>query len=323
MAGLSGKSAWFGIAKQTVKGTAITTPAYKSAFSGGTMGPRHETDRLAETDAARDQGAAFNTSAGVEGSPELYARLNTIGAYLYGVMGTDVVTGTTPNYTHTITPGATLPWWTMWRNVGGAAGLFERYTDCMISSMSIAAEAGQPLTATLGVQGITPERLTTDPAGAVPLDAAVVPSFNQATITLGGTATALIRSFEFGIDNNITPQQTDDFLPYDLGLGQREISLGFDMYFADVSEYSKFHYGGAAGTQISQNIFVTSANLLFTIDANNSLTLDFPSLAYEEFPVEPNTGGDPVVVSARAVGQKATGVTNLVTATLKNTVASY
>lgn len=323
MAGLSGKSAWLAAAKQSAKGTAATTPTVRSAFSGGNIGPRRETDRLAETDSSRDQSAAYATQGGVEGSPEVYARVNTVGLFLHAVLGSTSTSGTMPNFTHTMTPGNTLPYLTMWKNVGGATGLFEKYTDCLVSSVTLSADAGGPLTAAMGVQGLTPDRLTVDPAFALALDNAAVPNFNNAAVTLGGSSTRLVSSFEFTVENNVSAQQTDDFIPYDVAVGTREISLGFDMLFEDLSEYNKFHYGGAAGVAISSNIFTTSAAFTFTLDANNEITITLPSIAYEEFPVEPDPGGDPIVVSARAVAQKATGTPNLVTVTLKNSIASY
>lgn len=323
MAGLSGKSAWFASAKQTVKGTAATTPVYKNAFSGGNLNPARNTDRLSETDSARDQGAAYVQSVRAEGSPELYVRDKTLPFFLAGAMGNVVTTGTTPNYVHTITPGNALAYHTFWKNVGGPTGLFEQYSDCIIGSISVSAEAGSPLSATVGIQGLVSERLAADPDVAVLLNSDPVYNFNNAAVTLGGSVTRLVRSFEFTLENNIDTQQTDDVQPYDISIGQREISLGFDMLFEDLTEYNKFHYGGASGTQISPNIYTTSAAFTFTLGTNNEVTFTFPSIAYEEFPIEPDPGGDPIVVSARAVGQKATGVTNLVTAVVKNQVASY
>ncbi len=324
MAGLPGKSGWMGIAKQTAKGTPVATaPTYRNAFSGGNIGPARETDRLAETDSARDQGAAYVTTSGVEGSPEIYVRDASIGLYLLAGFGADTVTGST-NYVHTIKPSnAALPYFTMWKNVGGPSGLFEKYQDCQISTMTFSAEAGSPLTCALGVQGLIPTRLTSDPSGASILENATVMNFNNAAVTLGGSATSLIRSFEFTIENNIQRQQTDDVVPYDLAPGQREISLGFDMLFEDLTEYNKFHYGSGSGTTESPTIFTTSASFTFTLGVNNELAFTFPSIAYEEFPVEPDPGGDPITVSVRAVAQKAVGVPDLVTAVLKNQVATY
>ena len=331
MAGLRGNTAWLLAQKQTAKGTAATvstTNAYKMPFSGGSIAPVREVDNLAETDANRDQGVSYVTSSGVEGSPEFYVRDASIGFWLWAVLGTDAVTGAGPNYTHTITPAQTLPYITVWRDI--ADTLYEQYRDCKVGSLTISAEAGQPLTATAGIMGLQATRLTTAPDSAtpVPLQSGQVYNFNNlgqgvsgTGVTLGGGATALVRSFELSIENNAVRQQTDNVVPYDVYEGQRVVSLSFDLIFESLTEYNQFHFGGAAGTQISPNIYTTSAVFNFALGTNNSVQFTLPSIAYEEFPVEPNAGGDPITVSVRAVAQR--GGSPVLTAVVKNQVASY
>lgn len=324
MAGLRGNQAWVMAARQSAKGTPATVAAgttHKMPFSGGNLSPVRETDVLSETDNARDRGEPYVVTSGVEGSPEVYVRDESIGLLLLGVLGTDTVTGTGPNYTHTVTPANTLPYMTFWRNISGT--LYERYTDCMVSSLTISAEAGAPLTAAVGIQGITPTRLTANPDATdiVPIASSSVYNYNQAAVTLGGGATSLVRSFELTVENNVTRQQTDDVVPYDLTPGLREVSLSFDMIFESLDEYNKFHYGDAAGTQIDDEIYKTSATFTFSKGTNNEIAFNLPSIAYEELNPEPDPGGDPIVVSVRAVGIKS--LSPIVTATVKNQVALY
>jgi hypothetical protein len=324
MAGLRGNVAWWIINKQTVKGTpaAVTAAggAIKMPFAGGSIAPVRETDRLSETDSSRLQGSAYVTTSGVEGSPETYVRDGSTAVLLNAVLGSTATTGTGPNYTHTITPGSVLPFYTIWRDVGDT--LYERFLDCKISSVNISAEAGSPLTNTVGVQGRQATRLTTAPDVALPIaiENSAVYNFNDAAVTLGGGATALVRSFDMTIENNISRQQTDDVVPYDVVEGQLEVSLGFDLIFEALDEYNKFHYGGAAGTAISPDIFTTSAVFTFTKGANNEISFNFPSIAYEEFPVDPQPGGDPLVVSVRAVSQRSGSPA--ITATVKTQIAT-
>jgi hypothetical protein len=322
MAGLKGNVAWLLAAKQTVKGTPATVSAtgpVKMPLTGGNMGPVRETDNLTETDASRDAGQSYVVSSAVEGSPEFYVR-DSIGWWLHKVLGADAPTGTMPNFTHVLTPANTLPYITCWKMLGDT--LWERYQDCKVGSLSISADAGAPLTATVGIQGVNSTRLTANPdnTNLVPVETGLPYSFNEATVTLGGGVTALVRSFELTIENNVTRQQTDGVEPYDVVEGSREISLGFDLIFESLDEYNKFHYGGAAGTVISPTIFSTSALFTFTKGANNEISFNLPNIAYQEFPIEPDAGGDPVVASVRAVAQR--GGTTL-TATAKNQVATY
>jgi hypothetical protein len=323
MAGLRGNQAWLMFAKQASQGTPATVAAnttFKVPFSGGNIGPVRETDNLSETDSNRDQGVPYVVTTGIEGSPECYVRDASIGALLLGALGSDAVTGST-DYTHTITPANTLPYFTFWRNLSST--LYEQYQDCNVSTLTIAAEAGGPLTATVGVQGLVPTRLTADPdaGNLAPLASSQVYNFNNATVTLGGAATSLVRSFELTIENNVTRQQTDDVTPIDVTPGIREVTLSFDMIFANLTEYNKFHYGGAAGTSVSPTIFTTSALFDFSLGANNSIAFNLPNIAYTEFNPEPDPGGDPIVVSVSAVGVRSGSP--IVTATVKNQVAAY
>jgi hypothetical protein len=227
-----------------------------------------------------------------------------------------------PNYVHTITAANSLPYFTFWRDI--ADTLYEQYLDCFVSTLTIRAGAGDPLTAVIGVNGLQSTRLAVDPSTspAIALQSGYVYNYNDATVTLAGGATALVSSFEMTIENNVSRQQTDAFVPYDVQAGQRQVSLSFDLIFESLAEYNKFHYGGASGTAVSPTIYTTSADFQFDNGANNQVKFTLPTIAYEEFPVEPNTGGDPIVASVRAVAQRpASG--SIVTALVKNQVALY
>lgn len=342
MAGLRGNRAWVMAQKQVGanngKGTAPTiaapvntaTPAigaYRMPFSGGNIAPVRETDNLSETDSSRDRGTSYVASSGVEGSPEFYARDASLGFWLQAALGADAVTGATPNFTHTITPANVLPYLTLWRSLDDT--LWEQFRDCKVGSLAISADAGAPLQVTAGIQGLQATRLAADPltyttgTPNIPLDSGAVYNYNDATVTLGGSATALVRSFELTIENNVSRQQTDDVVPYDVVEGVREISLGFDLIFENLTEYNKFHYGGAAGTAISPTVFTTSALFTFDKGVNNQLSFNLPSIAYEEFPIEPNAGGDPIVASVRAIAQRRPDPLPIITATVKNQAGAY
>lgn len=324
MAGLRGNTAWLMYQKQTAKGTPASvakTTTIKSPYTGGSISPTREFDQLAETDANRDQGVSYVKIGGVSGNPEVYVRDSSLGAFLFYVLGADAVTGAT-NFTHTITPAQSVPYVTFWSDLSDT--LWEQHQDCFVSSLEIKSAAGTPLTAQANILGLQSKRLTTDPSTTevIPLQNGYVYNFNNATITLGGGATALISSMDLTIDNNVTVQQTDNFLPYDVVVGQRQVSLSFDMIFENLVEYNKFHYGGEAGTTVSPSIYTTSASFEFTNGANNSVAFTLPTLAYEEFPIAPDVSGAPVTASVRAVAQRPTSG-SIMTAVVKNQTASY
>lgn len=324
MAGLRGNTAWLMYQKQTVKGTPATvskTTTIKSPYAGGAIAPTREFDQLAETDANRDQGVSFVKTGGVSGNPEVYVRDASIGAFLFYVLGADAVTGSS-NYVHTITPAQSIPYITFWN--GLSETLYERHQDCFVSSLELKTGPGQPLTAQANILGLKTERLTSDPSTseAIPLQSGYVYNYNNCTVTLAGGATALVSSMDLTIDNNVTVQQTDGFLPYDVVVGQRQISLSFDLIFETLTEYNKFHYATEGGTTISNQIYTTSADFQFDNGTNNQVKLTLPTIAYEEFPVSPDPSGAPIVASVRAVGQRPTSG-SIITAVVKNQVATY
>lgn len=304
MAGIPGNQAWFGVGRQASKGTAADI-IFKDPFTGGNITPERPIERLSETDDNRDQGVAYLQRYGVTGSPECYVRDDSIVMHLLGVLGAISTSGAGPNYTHELTPATTLPYMTLFRSIGTA--FWENYLNCLYNGLTIKGEAGGALTMSADIVGTLANQLAADPDAGVTLNRAAPYYYQQAAITLGGGSTRLLKSFELNINNNVTQQLTDDLEPYDVVAGKREVGLSFDMIFEDLTEYNKFHYGGAAPSlPEAQNatLYETSATLTFTVGANNSVEFEIPHLIYEEFPIEPDAGGDPIVVSARAVANR-------------------
>jgi hypothetical protein len=320
MAGLRGNQASLQFEKQSARGTpaALGATSDRVPFTGGNIQPSRSVASLSETDANRDQGISYVEVVGVEGSPEFYARDSNIHHALEAVLGATAVTGAGPNYTHTITPANALAYYTFYRELGGT--LFEKFTDCQVSEATISADAGSPLTVGLSIVGRQAERLAAAPAAQPALASDAVYNFNEAAVTLAGGATSLVSSFELTISNNVTSQQTDDVVPYDVVPGVREVSLGFTLIFENLTEYNKFHYGGAAGTTQSASLATTSAVFTFAKSASNEISFTLPEIAYQDFPVEPDAGGDPVTVDVRAVAQR--GASPVVTAVVKNQEAT-
>jgi hypothetical protein len=322
--------------------TAPTSALAKVPFTGGGLQVTRETGNLQETDSSRDQGLTYLVRSGVEGGVEAYVRGSYIHQLLATALGTDTVSGSGGNFTHTITPASGLPYYTFWRAQGDV--LFESFTDCMVSDLTIKGDAGAPLTAAATIMGITPTRSvseTSATSGIYPTTDAVY-NFNDlsgtgANISLGGTAststgqvtggtsTHLVRSFEVQISNSLAMQQTDSTVPYDLVAAQRTVNLSFDIVLEDLTQYNNFFYGSAAGTSVGTSIFTTPMVITLAKDTNNSIAMHFPSVAYEAFPVQPNPNGDPIVVSVRAQAQRfysSTGAALVMTAVVKNSASA-
>lgn len=298
MAGLRGNQAWVGWGKQSSKG-ATGTITHKAPFSGGSINPDRSIAQLQETDANRDEGVSYVEQVSASGTPEVYARASVMHSLLDAALGATASTGSGP-YTHTSTPANALPYMTFYRMIGGT--LFESFEDCLVNELTVSADTGGPLTVGVGVTGRQAKDVTSDPDALVIPASDAVYNFNEATITKGGNATALISNMELTLSNNVTLQQTDDVIPYDVVAGMRSLTVGFDIIFETLTDYKAFHYAG--GTSQTNAISETSLVFSFSKTANDQIEFTIPHAAYEEFPVEPDTGGDPIVVSARARAQR-------------------
>lgn len=323
MAGLPGKQAWIAAGKQTAKGTiaGATKVCAQWPLTDGSISPTRDNDNLAETDDSRDAGATYIKETGVSGNPSVYGRDNSIDVLLAAALGTVVDSGSV-NFTHTITPATALPYVSFWRMIGNL--LWESFTDCMVSSVTVKAEAGGPMTIQANIMGLTPTRLTSDPSAAwtgppvTTLENGYVYNYKDVTVTIGGGTSLLVSSFELTFDNNITLQQTNSAVPYDLVPGTRELNVSFDLIFETLAEYNKFHYGGSAGTAEAAALYSGPIEFIFANGVNNSIDFQIPLFAYEEFPVEANADGSPVVVSVRGQAQRGAPGVALATFIVKN-----
>lgn len=309
MAGLRGNQAYFLLATQAGKEEAPAAWEDKYFFSGGSINPTHETEQLSETDDSRDAGDLYVTETAVEGTPEVYVRDTSLHHVLEAGLGTlaseETGEAESGDFEHTITPASALPYLTAGRMIGET--LYEQFNDLKVSELTISAGTHEPLTAAINLMGLSAVRQAEEWEGglAPPAASEVEPlNFNDATVKLGGEATALISSFECTISNAVKLQPTDSSIPFDVVEGLRTVTLGFDLIFEDLTEYNKFHYGGEAGTEQSSTIFTTSANFEFAKSATRKAIFDFPKIAYQEFPVEPDPGGDPITVSVKAAAQR-------------------
>jgi hypothetical protein len=324
MAGLRGNTAYFAAGRQTAKGSAAAAPKHMWPLTGTSRPSQNrEIEHLQETDDRRDEGTAFLKMRSAGGAPEVYVRDNSIDTLLGAAFGTVNNSAGPTNYVHTITPSADLDYFTAWFMLGDA--LWEKFTDLMVNELTVKAEAGMPLTAQVGFLGLEYERLTSEPSGGwggVTMENGAVYSFNEAAVTLAGGASALVSSFEFTLNNNLSLQQTDSAKAYDVVEGTLQMSLSFDLIFESLNEYNRFNTGTTSGTAASDSLPTTSANFTFTKGANNEVSFDFPIIAYEEFPVEQQPDGSPVVATVRASVLRGAAGVAMATAVVKNQKAT-
>lgn len=323
--GISSRIGTFAIAYQTSgKGTPATAPTHKFFYAGSpSLAPTKNTARFAMTDSGRDQGDSYVTSLGVGGDVPLYAHPQGMGILMAGVLGATADGGTTPNYTHTITPANGLFYFTCWRMVGGV--LVEKFQDCVISSLSLTGSAGSPLTTTISLLGTQSTFLTSDTADTMLvedtpylyMDAGGAIEFNSVAQT--------VHSITYTINNNASAYFADQYFASDVDPGNRDIAFSFATRFSGPTafpDYRSFFYGSDTGTTLSAAIGTTPVSLTWTKDANTSMKIDMPNVAFNAIPIAPDPGGAPIETTVACSVEKDPGGDPITTVTIADAKAT-
>ena len=195
---------------------------------------------------------------------------------LYYTLGSVTTTGTADPYTHTITPGNTIPSFSSWIGVeeyvsGGPIVMERKYNGMAISGVDIDYSAGEMLTLSFDV--IAAKEATPGTTLQSPTFASDRPfSANDVVVTLGGSPSTVVESVSISIDNNIADDAFaigSRILPA-LIVGRREITGSMDLRFASRDEYNNFLSG-------------TTRSLVLdaTIGANRQFKITLPKISYD------------------------------------------
>lgn len=307
MAGVSSRQGTFAIGVQGSKGTPAANPQIKLFMSGSpSIAPDKQRERFAMTDNNRDLNASYTSGMFVTGDVPVYLHPDAMSFLSYAVLGANADAGTTPNFTHTATPAADLPWLTCWRMVAGT--IIEQYLDCKLGSMSVEGAAGQPLGATLSFVGCTSTFLAADTALAALTSAPYLFMEGAGLVSIGGSARKCHR-VTIGINNNLSGYQSDGYTYDDVDVGGREFEFSFATRFGGATafpSYRTFFYGSDAGTVLDPAVATNVVSVIFRRNANLEWKVDFPSVTYQPFQVQPDPGGDPLEVEVACFVERAT-----------------
>lgn len=324
MSGVAGNFYTLFFGRQTAKGTPQTSPTYALKVTGGSLDATKTEIELTETDSTRQGGKTIATQVGVTGSPDMYVRPDDFGLLSYGLLGTNVDSGTSPNFIHTasmLSSGA-LPYFTIYKAIGGTV-LVDRYDDCRIAACKLKGQAGQAITATWDIMGITPNFGQTQPVtSVVTQDPLVYPNL---TVQRGGVVPKTIESFTIDLVNNADVIQADTALtPYDIVMGRLQASGTYTMLFESDADYRQYFTGSPTGTVAAQTLFSQRLEFNFSVNANLGVDIVFQSVAINAYPVPPDVSGKPirVVVGWRSMPDAVTQ-SNYVQITTRNGVTSY
>lgn len=313
-------------------GTAHTAMKLRS----GSLGPSRDllvTDP--EIGGGRDTVDAYLGAVSWSGDYEFYARMESLPTLLRAALGTGTPVTTTGVTTSTFTPAdvATLPYLAIEENIGSGAGIETyRYTDSVVNTLHLEAEANGYLMGTTGIISKTQIAGVALTASPVWDNSPLVVGTNI-VITYNGV-TLPAKSFSLDFTNNF---EDDDFRLGSFYLGDltaksREVTGSFTIRPLDSALWRQAVYGGAAltapaGTTVKNQLIITCTtyeDIVSGIPATkSSLTVTIPKVALEPYAFEPS--GDDVIendISWRALRPvAATPLMTVVTKSGRATIA--
>lgn len=323
-----------GIALQASRDTPATEPKYMHGLTGGS--PFGANRSIANTPVAcgsRSPSDARVDSIELTPSIQSLCYPDVFGLYLLAAMGnvtSAAVEGQEGYYKHTFTMGQTIPYCTIWSQIG--VDNFTRTDGCKLGTLQIDATGNEHLSMQADFQGIDAQ---------VGIDA--IPGTVEASCfggkytttdcvfkidSAGSTpAEALVSEASFTFENNLAALTSiGRVTPREIAEGNLSAGCSVTTIPDNISEYKKLLTGSADLTDISGKVVLGSvyAKFFHTEDTNMTLEIAINHCPFTaDFPeVDPEGNEATITFSTDAAIITAAGESP-VTVTLVNKVASY
>jgi hypothetical protein len=266
------------------------------------------------------------------GEYEFYARMEALPTLLKAALGTGASAGTgTAGYTHTITPNdGQLPWLSVEERIADGYMTF-RYTDAVVNTLHLEADATGYLRGTVGLIALKQETTTPTALNARDYDSTPMIVGSNVCVRWGGVDLPA-KSFSIDINNNF---EDDDFRLCSMTLGdlvpkRREITLGATIRPQTSDLWKTAMWGSPTATEplgqsykddveLEWNTYETIPGTSPAVEYSGLVTI--PTAIVAPFNVEPS--GDDVIehdIEIRAV--RPTVATPILTAAIVNGLAT-
>lgn len=318
-----GVLAHIGIGKETIYGTPVVAEDY-IRFASESLNEEIEQVISENIMGVVDEAASHEGMHTVSGdiSGDVYP--NVIGHLLRSAFGAPVTTTLSPGiYQHVFTP--------VQSNFSNVCALppytFEVHRD-FAQAFQYAGSVVNDLTFSFGTDTKIMQFAAAILARKLALIAKTTPSlevgnpflWNQATITLDGSANTDLSTVEFGVNNNLEARATLDGtkeVSRVLRNGARTFPVSFSLELKDLTEYNKFR----AQNEIPAKIEMVGSAISGGAD-KYKLTVDIPKLRFSSFPINVEGTG---AITAQVEGSAKYDQVNLygMKITLVNSKASY
>ena len=324
-----------GVAKQSAKGTAASTPTFVHGLTGGKVYKPDRTTANADVACGVRAGTDSYVESIVPGADfETYGYADVLPLYFYGAMGSIASsaaqgTGMSGYYSHVVTLGDVLPYLTIWGRTGGEYTCVE---GCKIDQLEMEFEGNAPVDFGITALGLDDTlNLQSFPGSVSPscFDGYFVPTGGTFKINTSGNtpAAAPVTGGALTLANNCTAHQFAGMVkPGDVEEGKLTSSGNVKVKPADMSEFYKMLTGTASGTTSTGTIVYGSFEWNFTHSKDSKITMkvaasNVPFKA--EWPdIDPNGGAAEIEFSFDDIGV-ASASGSPVTVTIVNDTASY
>lgn len=322
-----------GIAFQSDRDTVATEPTFVHGLTGGS--PFGASRSIANTAVAcgnRAPSDAYVDSVEITPSVQALCYPDTLGAYLYAALGACETTsaGKSGYYKHKFTMGSTIPYATLWSQVG--TNNFTRADGCKCGTLELSATGNERLTMQADFQGI---------GGEVGIDS--IPGDVEASCFNGKFMTtdcvfkidasgetpkeALVSEGSFTFENNLSALNSiGRVTPREIAEGNLSAGCSVTTIPDDITEYKKLMTGDETKTTITGSVVLGSvyAKFFHTDDANITLEIEVNHCPFTaEYPEVDPEGNEATIQFTTDAAIIASAGESPVTVTLVNKVASY
>lgn len=334
--GFSSQSGQVILRSQTVLGTynADTgTAGVGVKMRGGGLGPNRELMIPdPEIGGGRDVVDATLGAVSWSGDYELYARQDAIATLLKACLGTAAAPVTTTGVTtHTITPSdsGTLPYLSIEENIGGNLETYN-YTDCVVNTLHLEADANGYLMATAGIIGAKQVAGATKTVSPVWDDSPMIVGTNV-SITYNSVSLPA-KSFSLDINNNFEDDdfRLGSFFLGDLTAKRREITASFGIRASSSALWRQATFGVPSATQVggltTKNQLVITCQTYEDIvggtpSTPNSIVITIPKFALRPYSLDPS-GDDIIENDIEGQALRPSSATPIMTAVIKTAKAT-
>lgn len=323
-----------GVAIQSSRDEPAAKPSFVHGLTGGT--PFGLSRSIANTPVSCGNRAPTDArvdSIEVTPSVESLAYPDVLGLYLYAALGdvtSEPVSGKSGYYRHTFKMGSSLPYATVWSQVG--IDNFTRADGCKCSQLQLSATGNEHLALSVSFTGIDAQVGIDGMPGDVPVscyDGKFTTTDCEFKLNASGNtpAEALVADASFTLANSVSGLTSlGRVTPRDVSDGSLSAGVSVTTIPDDITEYKKMVTGSASSTAISGKVVTGSvyARFIHTDDQNMELTVSYDHVPFTaSFPsADPSGSEGTIQFTADAAIIKASGGSP-VTITLTNKVASY